>query len=679
MAHCPVGSAIDGGSFVLPFSSTGKAVYSKQSGMQLLVDTTWIGEHGYRPVMCRFQLSRPAPADIQVTVRFAAGWRTTDEPLISVEQDFEIPAGSSSAEFTLSIPEYTQWRYVGITTWIDGVRDEDLSVDFNQHPQSNISRGGYTFGVLGLGFVNQLDISRLLHELRGAPADTMTLSDQPLPDHFIDYSSFDLVTASVSEIDKVAANQPGRFAEMLRWVRAGGNLWLFETGVDYEDVARIEKILSLPEQSATSSDVYENLQERGWRFPRIDNPGTDAVEKLRQLRTPRTLTETDDLQNTTLSERDSRKWFTTRLYGMGTVTAFRDLFQFRGSERLTNWAITQSLLSERLSWVTRHGNDPDEGNPNFNDWLIPEVGTAPVTAFQLLLTLFVLGIGPVNYLLLKRREQLPLLLLSVPAAACATILMLVVYSFLSDGFGAQVRARSFTLLDQRSSTATCWARLSYFASIAPPSGLEYPSDTLIYPIHPASRAGNRRLIRNLVLQPRELQWSNSQELKRGWLASRTPTQYLTISSRRSPQEVVFQNVEEGLQATNHLGVDILLMAVSDLEGAVHLVENLPAGESKLLMKSSQVQAMTSLRKMFSDNAPQFPPGTVESLSSGENILAFPFSLNLMEAQLSAISSAATPSWGTRTFIAVTDRGVDLSLGMEDLPESASFHVVRGEW
>ena len=65
----------------------------------------------------------------------------------------------------------------------------------------------------------------------------------------------------------------------------------------------------------------------------------------------------------------------------------------RGEARELSWAVTQSLLTDRLSWDVRHGNDPDQGNENFNDFLIPDVGAAPVTAFQVLLSLFVLGIG----------------------------------------------------------------------------------------------------------------------------------------------------------------------------------------------------------------------------------------------------------------------------------------------
>ena len=53
----------------------------------------------------------------------------------------------------------------------------------------------------------------------------------------------------------------------------------------------------------------------------------------------------------------------------------------------------------------------------FANLLVPGVGLAPVTEFHVLITLFVLVIGPVNYWLLKRWRRLHLMVLTVPLAA----------------------------------------------------------------------------------------------------------------------------------------------------------------------------------------------------------------------------------------------------------------------
>jgi hypothetical protein len=51
----------------------------------------------------------------------------------------------------------------------------------------------------------------------------------------------------------------------------------------------------------------------------------------------------------------------------------------------------------------------------------------------------------------------------------------------------------------------------------------------------------------------------------------------------------------------------------------------------------------------------------------------------METQIAAITSAVSKGWGAGTYIAITDKGVDLALGMDDIDESSSFHIVRGIW
>jgi hypothetical protein len=127
---------------------------------------------------------------------------------------------------------------------------------------------------------------------------------------------------------------------------------------------------------------------------------------------------------------------------------------------------------------------PDDANPDFANFLVPGVGLAPVTEFRVLITLFVLLIGPVNYWLLKRSGRLHLLVLTVPLAAVLMTSALFGYAILSDGFGTTVRAQSLTTLDQRTGEAACWSRLSYYSGLAPGDGLTMPSDVAVYPIIP---------------------------------------------------------------------------------------------------------------------------------------------------------------------------------------------------
>ena len=49
----------------------------------------------------------------------------------------------------------------------------------------------------------------------------------------------------------------------------------------------------------------------------------------------------------------------------------------------------------------------------------------------------------------------------------------------------------------------------------------------------------------------------------------------------------------------------------------------------------------------------------------------------METQLGIITSPVAKEWGNGTYIAITEQGPEVSLGLEKITESNSFHIVRG--
>jgi hypothetical protein len=340
----------------------------------------------------------------------------------------------------------------------------------------------------------------------------------------------------------------------------------------------------------------------------------------------------------------------------------------------SNFAMTQSLLFPRTSWTQRHGNQPDSENVEFNNFLIPNVGVAPVGQFQFLITVFVLAIGPLNYWLLKRKHKLPLLLASVPAAAALTTLLLFAYGMIADGFAVRARARTLTLLDQQAGEAASWGRLSYYAGLAPRSGLIVPQDQAMYPIYPSwqvqSKYGNARTPR------RAMEWTDNQWLRGGWLQSRTPTQYQAIVVRPSSKRLDLRPTAEGLRVVNHLGAEVTHLAVQDHAGKFYWLENLPSEKGQLVPETKQSDIATKMRRLFSDNLPEYPSG-VDPNSRGV-YYGFQLSQSLMEARLEAINSPQINDWGNGKYIAFTTQPIELSLGV-DAGEEGSFHVVEGTW
>jgi len=646
--------------------------YSTQSGLQIKVDSSWVGNRGYWPVSFQVSSAAPSNADRQITVRFSAGRRRNSPHLITVEQDFELVQGDSSASITLLVPQLAEWNSCSWEVWIDGVLDEALS---QQYVSFNRTNNNASIALVMPQRLGQIVVGSVFESHVAAGRLDIAAGNSELPEKWLDLSSVDVVSATVEELEEWKLDSPARFKELLRWIRAGGNLWTVAVGGPV-DLSAVAAALGIPNSQQSEGDLAP-----GWHYLPLDGRTTSGVDSLLELKFGDSNEESGWRQqwsgnrNNPRLESDSRNYFAARAFGMGTVTAFLDTYSSMGSNKVFE-AIDNSMLGQRTSWVNRHGNNPGRGNYEFNNFLIPDVGMAPVFEFQLLMSLFVIAIGPVNYWMLRRREQLPLLLITVPAAALATTLVLFAYGLLSEGINTRVRARSFTMLDQAAGEAASWARLSYYSSFAPADGFQMPSDTAIYPILPLSRSNHR------ALQSRELRWGDAsvklpQWLSQGWLAARTPTQYQTITSRPTSKHIDFRKTDEGLQATNNLGVDVLALAVQDTSGELYLAENLAAESSISLAASTKAEVMLMIRTLLSSQEPQFPAGAEVRTRRGYSRKTL--SQNLMETELAALTSPAIKGWGNRSYVAITSAGIEVDLGIERVIEQDSCHVIRGSW
>ena len=674
--------ASNGDYAVFPMTRSGPT-FSKQTGLQIRADSTWAGNRGYRPVKLTASMAKPATADTQITINFFAGGWGSKNYSIRVEADFELSQGAKIATTTISVPQYVDWNSCGWEIWVDGVKDEALS-GFN-----NFSSGA-TNAVAAAFFApspRNRRPTQILSAVVNNSLETHGLDLTNLPDLWIDYSTLDVVVTTASSLDLLRTSSPEKLTTLLRWVRAGGNLWVRGFSRDSQELEKLERLLQ--PDSRVQAEPQSRPPLHKWHFLKPKEGGrprlNDWVTLTMQLPKEETLLLTPFLRNSfnpRLADA-ANLGFVARAYGMGTVVALQENhLHIRISNEQVSSALQRSSLIENLDWATRHGNDPAYGNVNFNNLLIPDVGAAPVFEFQLLISLFVIGIGPVNYWLLKRRNQLPLLLVTVPLAALATTLTLFAYGFLADGIGVRVRVRSMTMLDQREGEAASWARLSYYAGIAPSDGLQMPNDTVVYPIHP-SRSSNNSFRQRNVNQQRSLEWSKQQQqLTRGWLASRTPTQYLAITARPTKKQLLFETQPEELTVTNQLGTKVLALVVQDHQGNIFVGDSLDAEDSAKLTLSVYVQAASKIRKLLNDNLPELPAGFITNNSSRRNSYndnGTAMSDSLMELQFEAIVSPVATGWGNGTYLAVTATGIEVPLGVEGATESSSFHVVRGTW
>ena len=161
---------------------------------------------------------------------------------------------------------------------------------------------------------------------------------------------------------------------------------------------------------------------------------------------------------------------------------------------------------------------------------------APVGSFLILITAFVIVIGPVNYFLLRRKRRLYLLLVTVPLGAALVTLTLFAYALISDGLGVRVRMRSFTEIDQRAGRSVSWSRQSYYAGLAPSGGLTFPETVAVFPIeqYPAERQQG-------ALGTQWLVWGEQQNLATGYISSRSAAQFLVVESGPSSRRLLVES------------------------------------------------------------------------------------------------------------------------------------------
>jgi len=697
-------AGVNGAQITIPVSRNAPA-YSRKTGVQLSVDTLWPGQFGYRPVTFTARVAKPATGDKQISVLFNAGsWNSRGEGM-SARKSFTLKQGATSASAKILVPQYESWNQCGWEVSVDGQKDDYLGI--KQMGFANYAGGGSSvIGVMGTSLhQGQENASQaaLQNAFQGQQVLPRWEDEKNLPTDWVEYSSLDVFIIPAEKLAVLKQDHPKRAAALLRWVRAGGNLWLLDAGSRWQRLEGAEQALDLPpDEQALAAEGSEAggdendlaIRKRGWRFAPLGEralesgsaglllSGFDVPEETFTYRRRRPTTGDPNALSGDQSgyggapAETSRRWFAVRGYGLGAVTAFRrglqDSFSLSMNASHTMNAVNTSALQPRLTWTARHGNSPDSPNAEFNNLLIPGVGMAPVGQFQFLITLFVLGIGPLNYWLLKRKNKLPLLLATAPAAAALTTAFLFSYGLLADGFGVQMRSRTLTLLDQRVGEAASWGRLSYYAGIAPRGGLALPADQALYPILPRW-ATQWRSYRT----PREVAWRDQQRLTRGWLSSRTPTQYQAIAARRSTKKLELRVTDDGLRIVNRLGVDVVDVAVQDHAGKFYLCQNLPAGEGRIVPASDQTALAAQIRRQFTAHLPEFPSG--EDSDYRSSYYGFALSQSVMEGRLEAINSAVITGWGNGTYIAFTKQAVELDLGLDDVTEEASFHVIEGRW
>jgi hypothetical protein len=375
--------------------------------------------------------------------------------------------------------------------------------------------------------------------------------------------------------------------------------------------------------------------------------------------------------------------FAIRQFGEGRVAIVGVEDALAGSPDLMAWLLNQ-LGSRQLATNQRHGLSLTRENRDVFDYLIEGTGRVPVLWFLGFISLFVVVIGPVNYLWLNRSRRLYMLLVTVPIGAAIVTASLFGYALLSDGLGTQLRARSYSHIDQRTGRLAGWSRQTYYAGLAPSGGLKFPRDTAVYPIDEFPSERNRR----------ELAWSDEeQQLRLGYLSSRESTQFLTVRSGETSARLLVEPGAGGTppRVTNELGATITHLMLRDKDGLYYRADDVEAGATVMLTRSTQVEAGTPIVVFAQAVRPRQPDGYSEDLNRdmmgfrrsryyynyGYNVTATSGN-SVLESELSRFTNTGL-AIAPGSYAALMSEPSLMPVGYSRVKEKGSLHLIEGQW
>jgi hypothetical protein len=208
---------------------------------------------------------------------------------------------------------------------------------------------------------------------------------------------------------------------------------------------------------------------------------------------------------------------------------------------------------------------------------IGDYGQIHARAYLVMLFLFALLIGPANYLVLTRRRQQALLVVTVPAIAFAFIVLLAGYVVAGEGLGVHARAASITLLDQgRQQAATRTAVSMYAAGRSPRGGMRFGRDTAVV------LGGGAPLVPEMAMDLTETQHME------GFVRARTPANFETVALRPARERLVVHRDGDRVDVVNGLGVTIRNLTLHSRARRYRLAAPLRNGERRTLEPASVV-------------------------------------------------------------------------------------------
>ncbi len=640
----------------------GSGTTLRAHNLQVEVNWKWIGCHdgGYYPIRLKVRNTGPARS---LTLEFVPQDDTNRLPRVTREVTLE---QNASLETALLIPMVTVGNYGTFQIREHGrilrnleasITLTDMGNDHHKIPRLLIVSPRLEDGRKFEEAVNSMTAGSGHRHWTGYSSQEYVehITPDTLPSNWLAYTGLDILAIPWSSFKREVSADTQR--SMTTWVRSGGRLLIYDVGDESQE---LDRLLGWEQQRFVEKQ-WRSADAGSFRqLSVVSDPSDPSTSKPEEI----SADETWEKSTTT---------FGVRRLGLGQVIRLKKN-PFPGTASDWGWLLSY-IPSQEQGWASRQGISGRRRNTGFTKFQIPGVAQVPVLSFLVLITLFSIVIGPVNYAYYFHKKQLSMLLVTVPVLAFGSSLLLVGYSTIANGFSVKSRIQSLTILDQGRRETLSISRVAYFAGSAPSRGLSFDPGTAVFPINPPNRSA----------QAWQVNWSDNQQLRSGWLRSRTLTQFLLVTPREQRGRVDFRPGTDSPELLNGLEWELGFTLVRDDSNQMWVAESVSPGQS-VKLRLAERDDFNRFQDLLRDPETGFE-GDLSQYDSNpyygygynyDPVQSDIYSQSQQERLIKEwLSSRAQEAPPTRSYLSVLPQGPQLDLGLSQTQERGSIHVLLG--
>ncbi len=339
-----------------------------------------------------------------------------------------------------------------------------------------------------------------------------------LPRNWKGLIPYELAIISIEDLVAISKADDDIRTALKSWVSAGGSLVVFNCGKQFEKLPTILPLLTgQPSGAPTNKQVLWTVP--GPAIQKLDRFAMDVdyyygpnQPQITISRNEANLGEGDRFTPMPQDVEGAENVpFAVSGFVNGHIIAVPDDMQ---KWKLKDWQTLYNTQQAFDSRIDKTIGTSSLASTYDSGYSIPGVGRPPVIAFQVVISLFVLVVGPGLYIFLYQSGRMHLLLIIAPVLSLLACLGLFLYAIIHDGFDIRGRVQSVTRIDHQSGTAVTHARHAYYAGISP-QGYAFDVQTAVFDARRDNSAATKFRYRDnddLVVSGGELKARNPHQL-----------------------------------------------------------------------------------------------------------------------------------------------------------------------